>query len=88
MRLLLANLVATTTALLISPFFSSSRRPSLFGVLPTFANNDDAAYSMKSKAATQAEGTIIVGGGIAGLAMAVALRNVAGGEFFFLIYKC
>lgn len=36
--------------------------------------------SMKSKAATQAEGTVIVGGGIAGLAMAAALRNVAGGK--------
>ena len=35
---------------------------------------------MKSKAATQAEGTVIVGGGIAGLAMAAALRNVAGGK--------
>jgi salicylate hydroxylase len=32
----------------------------------------------KSHAATQAEGAIIVGGGIAGLAMATALRNVAG----------
>ena len=35
---------------------------------------------MKSNAATQAEGTVIVGGGIAGLAMAAALRNVAGGK--------
>ena len=34
---------------------------------------------MKSNAATQAEGTVIVGGGIAGLAVAAALRNVAGG---------
>ncbi len=34
---------------------------------------------MKSTAATQAEGTVIVGGGIAGLAVATALRNVAGG---------
>jgi len=33
---------------------------------------------MKSNAATQAEGTVIVGGGIAGLAVAAALRNVAG----------
>ena len=39
-----------------------------------------APVSMKSKAATQAEGTVIVGGGIAGLAMAAALRNVAGGK--------
>lgn len=39
-----------------------------------------ALNNMKSNAATQAEGTVIVGGGIAGLAMAAALRNVAGGE--------
>ncbi len=38
------------------------------------------AFNMKPKAAAQAEGTVIVGGGIAGLAMANALRNVAGGE--------
>lgn len=38
------------------------------------------AFNMKSNAAAQAEGTVIVGGGIAGLAMANALRNVAGGE--------
>ena len=38
-----------------------------------------SALNMKSNAATQAEGTVIVGGGIAGLAVAAALRNVAGG---------
>ena len=38
------------------------------------------ALNMKSNAAAQAEGTVIVGGGIAGLAVATALRNVAGGE--------
>eukprot|EP00986_Skeletonema_menzelii_P004742 scaffold1658_cov160-Skeletonema_menzelii.AAC.2 len=38
------------------------------------------ALNMKSNAATQAEGTVIVGGGIAGLAVATALRNVAGVE--------
>ena len=45
---------------------------------------------MKSTAATQAEGTVIVGGGIAGLAVATALRNVAGGAFrvCFVIYIC
>jgi NAD(P)H-nitrite reductase large subunit len=45
-----------------------------------FATTQTTPVSMKSKAATQAEGTVIVGGGIAGLAMAVALRNVAGGK--------
>ena len=40
----------------------------------------DESVNMKSNAATQAEGTVIVGGGIAGLAVAAALRNVAGGK--------
>jgi len=43
---------------------------------------------MKSNAATQAEGTVIVGGGIAGLAVAAALRNVAGGEGYILCTRC
>jgi 2-polyprenyl-6-methoxyphenol hydroxylase-like FAD-dependent oxidoreductase len=38
----------------------------------------DATKMSKSNAASQAEGIVIVGGGIAGLAMAAALRNVAG----------
>jgi 2-polyprenyl-6-methoxyphenol hydroxylase-like FAD-dependent oxidoreductase len=42
------------------------------------AFTSDATKMSKSNAASQAEGTIIVGGGIAGLAMAAALRNVAG----------
>ena len=46
-----------------------------------FATTQTTPVSMKSKAATQAEGTVIVGGGIAGLAMAAALRNVAGGKW-------
>ncbi len=45
-----------------------------------FATTQTTVSMKKSKAATQAEGTVIVGGGIAGLAMAAALRNVAGGK--------
>lgn len=43
-----------------------------------FTTTNTDALNMKSNAATQAEGTVIVGGGIAGLAVAAALRNVAG----------
>ena len=53
--------------------------------LPSFLPQQRAlfgtsALNMKSNAATQAEGAVIVGGGIAGLAVAAALRNVAGGK--------
>ena len=41
---------------------------------------NESGMATKSNAAEQAEGTVICGGGIAGLAMAAALRNVAGGE--------
>ena len=47
-----------------------------------------SALNMKSNAATQAEGAVIVGGGIAGLAVAAALRNVAGGEGYILCTRC
>ncbi|KAL7428804.1 hypothetical protein ACHAXM_003558, partial [Skeletonema potamos] len=56
--------------LLPNPSFTPQQR-ALFGTT-------NALLNMKSNAATQAEGAVIVGGGIAGLAMAVALRNVAG----------
>jgi 2-polyprenyl-6-methoxyphenol hydroxylase-like FAD-dependent oxidoreductase len=51
-------------------------RPSRRVVPRAFAS--DATNMSKSNAAAQAEGAIIVGGGIAGLAMAAALRNIAG----------
>eukprot|EP00956_Cyclotella_meneghiniana_P037825 scaffold145260_cov28-Cyclotella_meneghiniana.AAC.1 len=67
------------------------RMPPLSSTLAAFAlkritpiSRSRALYSssrrmpFQSKAATEAEGTIIVGGGISGLAMATALRNVAG----------
>jgi len=64
--------------LLPNPSFTPQQR-ALFGTT-------NALLNMKSNAATQAEGAVIVGGGIAGLAMAVALRNVAGGECFYHYY--
>lgn len=54
-----------------------------------FTTTNTDALNMKSNAATQAEGTVIVGGGIAGLAVAAALRNVAGGEClkYYYVHK-
>jgi hypothetical protein len=65
------NSIVPTTAHRTLP----KQRSALFATTQT-----QTPVSMKSKAATQAEGTVIVGGGIAGLAMATALRNVAGGK--------
>ena len=69
--------ISTSKSATVPAHYSSSQSLQFFSTT--------TAFHMKSNAATQAEGTVIVGGGIAGLAVATALRNVAGGECCYIL---